>query len=143
MRTHQHQHHHRGTLIATTHFPRRRESVRLAREWIRWMYALTGGNDTAGEADTCALLVSELTTNAVEYAHGDTFAVTLWTSPLSVGVWDASPYAPELRAPRPDDEHGRGLLLVSALAARFEVTPDDGDGGGKLCRFWLDEERCR
>ncbi|MFE4665437.1 ATP-binding protein [Streptomyces sp. NPDC056716] len=127
------QDHEHGTIVASSVFPRSREAVRSARDWARRAYRLTGG----AQAETCALLVSELATNAVEYAEGDQFEVILWASPVSVGVRDGSPAVPELRQPGQDDEHGRGLLLVAALSSRFEVVPVAG--GGKVCRFWLDE----
>lgn len=70
------------------------------------------------------LIVSELVTNAVLHAPGETLMVGLALTPDAVWVFcvDQGPRAP--MEPRPgDDEHGRGLLLVSVLASRYTVTP--------------------
>ncbi|MFF0698551.1 ATP-binding protein [Streptomyces tendae] len=41
-----------------------------------------------------------------------------------IEVDDGSPCTPVLRCPGPDDESGRGLLLVQALAEAWGVSPD-------------------
>lgn len=72
------------------------------------------------------LIVSELATNAFLHAPND--HVTVGMILPSDGVWvfcaDQGPRQP-LKANRAetDDEHGRGLLLVDALASRYTVTP--------------------
>ncbi|AZM50877.1 hypothetical protein DMB38_20380 [Streptomyces sp. WAC 06738] len=129
------QHCKQGALVASTAFPRTRRAVGPARDWVR-VWCLEVGV-TEDRAETSALLLSELATNAVEYAEGDRFEVTLWSAPLSVEVRDGSPKKPERREPSDDeDEHGRGLVLVYALSSHFEVNETDD---GKSCRFWLGE----
>jgi len=80
-------------------------------------------------ADDLALIVSELTTNAVVHAPSDTICVqvTLNEHEAHVVVVDRGPH-PAFVAKQPDnDEHGRGLCLVEALADRF-VSMSAGDG---------------
>ncbi|MFC9325517.1 ATP-binding protein [Kitasatospora sp. NPDC057015] len=70
------------------------------------------------------LLVSELVTNAVRYGKTETTTVELIGTEdgtLIVTVEDANPTEPQPRAPGADDEGGRGLLLVDALAVRRGV----------------------
>lgn len=82
-------------------------------------------------SDTAALLVAELAANAVTHGRvpGRDFelAVTLLGGTLRVEVTDTRgecrPPDPGTArpAPRPLAENGRGLLLVGALADRWEV----------------------
>jgi adenylate kinase len=77
-------------------------------------------------ADTTELLVSELTTNAVQASRAlwqplpSPIHLWLWANRLGVviTVWDANPKPPVLREVGEDDEHGRGLMIVSALSGQ-------------------------
>ena len=75
--------------------------------------------------DVATLIVTELLTNAIEstWKHGGYTPVRLWMlgDKVSVSflVWDATSPAPVLGDATPDAEHGRGLDLVNALAARW------------------------
>lgn len=93
----------------------------LAREW-----------GLSHLVDDLAIITSELMTNAVEAATEtiDTYPVLLrlflvrgW---LIVETWDYSKDVPEVRHPDVDEESGRGLLIVAALAdsCGYDVTPD-------------------
>ncbi|MBK6015907.1 ATP-binding protein [Streptomyces sp. MBT53] len=76
--------------------------------------------------DDVALIVSELVTNAVTHAAGDTVtvAVVLTGDAVWVVVADRGPRTRfEARHADDDDEHGRGLFLVEALASRYEIRP--------------------
>ncbi len=67
--------------------------------------------------ETARLLVSELVTNAVQHGRSPVslhIHRSAWE--LTVEVTDAGVLPPRLRAPADDDESGRGLLLVDALA---------------------------
>ncbi|OKI24003.1 ATP-binding protein [Streptomyces sp. CB03911] len=67
------------------------------------------------------LLVSELVTNAVRYGKAETTAVELIGTEdgtVVLTVEDANPTEPQQREPEAEDEGGRGLLLVDALALR-------------------------
>lgn len=77
------------------------------------------------------LIVSELTTNAVTYTRSPeiTVEITLTDDEAVVSVGDHGPHR-QLFAQQaaPDAEHGRGLLIVEALASRWGQRKDD-DGG--------------
>lgn len=104
-------------------YRRDRRSVRLAREFAR--ETLTHWA-TAERGDDVLLCVSELATNALLHGVpvGRGFALSLSLHAdgiLRVEVHDSGPG--EVRAPEtsPESEHGRGLLLVAALADKWGV----------------------
>ncbi|AUH40825.1 ATP-binding protein [Streptomyces sp. CMB-StM0423] len=75
--------------------------------------------------DLAVLLVSELVTNSLRYASGP---VGLRLRPVGgpdagggvrVEVSDTLPVPPLLRTAAPDEEGGRGLLLVASVAVRW------------------------
>lgn len=69
--------------------------------------------------DDAAVIITELATNAVIHARTD-FTVTVSRRPggaIRVAVRDASLVPPRPRRPRPLENSGRGLGLVSAIAA--------------------------
>ncbi|MFE1839829.1 ATP-binding protein [Streptomyces sviceus] len=77
-------------------------------------------------AEDLKLIVSELTTNAVLHAPGEHMTVGLILTADSAWVFcaDQGPRRPLRPGPADrDHEHGRGLLLVDALASRCTVTP--------------------
>ncbi|GAA5061214.1 hypothetical protein GCM10023336_38510 [Streptomyces similanensis] len=77
-------------------------------------------------ADDVVLVVSELVANAVEHGQGTVGLRLRHTlEEARVEVTDGSPAPARLRAASPEDEHGRGLLLVSVLASAWGVS-DDG-----------------
>ncbi|MDJ0379731.1 ATP-binding protein [Streptomyces sp. G-G2] len=86
--------------------------------------------------DTAELLLSELVTNAVRHArapHGRDIGVRLarYDGLVRVEVSDAGPPAPLApRAADAQDERGRGLAIIAALAVRWGQCPR-GAGGGK------------
>ncbi|MEV0530054.1 ATP-binding protein [Streptomyces sp. NPDC050439] len=68
-------------------------------------------------------IVSELTSNAVTHTHSPqiTIEVTLTDDEAAVSVADSGPQRPlHIQQTTEDDEHGRGLLLVEALATWWE-----------------------
>jgi anti-sigma regulatory factor (Ser/Thr protein kinase) len=73
-------------------------------------------------AETAGLLVSELVTNAVNHATRPIGLRLLRTTTLQCEVSDDDPGAPVLHRPEPLDDAGRGLYLVSRLAARWGVS---------------------
>ena len=96
---------------------------------------LTGALDRwgcSGWAETATLLVSELVANAVVHGHGPIeLDVRADDDGLLVRIGDASPTLPETGHGQDDDglgEHGRGLVLVEALADSWGWTarPDSG-----------------
>ncbi|MFI5530604.1 PAS domain S-box protein [Kitasatospora sp. NPDC051853] len=86
-------------------------------------------------ADDARLLVSEVLTNAIKHARGPfALQVRRAAAELTVEVSDRSPHLPQPRLADPDDESGRGLLLVEALAASWGVRPTEE---GKTTWFTL------
>jgi anti-sigma regulatory factor (Ser/Thr protein kinase) len=70
------------------------------------------------------LLASELVTNVIRHAASPFTVIVRYDGNLvRVEVGDGSRALPEARSPGVDDETGRGLLLLEALAAGWGVTP--------------------
>jgi anti-sigma regulatory factor (Ser/Thr protein kinase) len=101
----------------------RRLAVRRMEEW---------GHPPASDLScTVALLVAELATNAVCHGRvpGRHFHLCLNFDArrclIRIEVSDAASERPPTSAsrPSPDDESGRGLLLVDVLASRWGATP--------------------
>ncbi|MGZ4592406.1 MAG: ATP-binding protein [Actinomycetes bacterium] len=93
-------------------------------------------------ADTAALLVTEVVTNAVLHAKGAGLSLTIdevMSDVMHVAVRDQSRQTPSRAARRPDEMQtgGRGLWLVEALASSWGWEPLRG---GK--RVWF-ELPCR
>lgn len=93
--------------------------------------------------DSTELIVSELVTNAVRYGTPPLRLRLLLDTTLTCEVHDGSTASPHLRHARTVDEGGRGLFIVSRLAAHWGARhgPDGkvlwteqdlpGSGGGK------------
>ncbi|MHA4816141.1 ATP-binding SpoIIE family protein phosphatase [Streptomyces aculeolatus] len=65
------------------------------------------------------IVVSELVTNVLTHARGTPRIRMIRNSRLTVEVSDDSSASPHLRHPRAQEEDGRGLLIVAALASRW------------------------
>jgi anti-sigma regulatory factor (Ser/Thr protein kinase) len=84
-------------------------------------------------ADDIELVVSELVTNAVRATKPPhdrglkTPVVQLWLASdlrcMLICVWDESPEMPVLLGAGPDDESGRGLMLVGSLCSEWGAYP--------------------
>lgn len=89
-------------------------------------------------SDITALLVSELVTNALRHATGPIGVRLVRPAHLSdvllVEVSDPLPEPPRERAPRPEDESGRGLQLVASSSRRWGTRPGES---GKTVWFEL------
>jgi anti-sigma regulatory factor (Ser/Thr protein kinase) len=73
-----------------------------------------------------ALVVSELVTNAVQRGDGEiTLDVVVETSGVHIAVEDGNLSTPAPADRLPDTEPGRGLMLVSKIAAQWGVRPGD------------------
>ncbi|MCP3819557.1 ATP-binding protein [Streptomyces sp. A3M-1-3] len=114
--------------------------VRAAREAVRTVLTAADRHDLA---DTALLLTSEAVTNAVNACASSncTTPVTLfagWADPhrLRVLVHDEAPGIPACRTPASDEEHGRGMQLISYGADAWGVCTH-GPGGGKATWFEL------
>jgi len=111
--------------------------ARLHTRQLLWEWQLTALSDSA------ELLVSEITTNAVQItqADGRTAPVRLWLladhARLLILIWDASPLPPVQVSTGDDAENGRGLLL-DTLSTRWDHFPHHS--GGKVTWALLDTE---
>ncbi|MBM9618791.1 ATP-binding protein [Streptomyces zhihengii] len=118
--------------------------ARLARRLAEVQFERWGLGHRSGLSRTAALIVGELAANAVTHGRvpGRDFELVLSRTPgavLRIEVSDArGELRPSTRPPVPDAlaESGRGLLLVDALADRWEVV--DRHPVGKTVRAELD-----
>nr|WP_079057392.1 ATP-binding protein [Streptomyces cellostaticus] len=80
---------------------------------------LTGWSVCADTCDTAALVISELVTNAIVHTVSSRVVCELHdhddTVRIAVHDEGCAPGEPHPSPQRPDEEHGRGLLLVDAL----------------------------
>jgi anti-sigma regulatory factor (Ser/Thr protein kinase) len=85
--------------------------------------------DQGGHADTAALLVSELVTNAIVHGRSAVqLRVAMLDSTIRVEVNDTSVQSPCLAPSCPSEPGGYGLPLVDSLADQwgYEVIPGQG-----------------
>ncbi|MGW4102711.1 ATP-binding protein [Streptomyces sp. NPDC004976] len=93
--------------------------VRVARRFTAAVLARWGIHGE--ESDAAVLIVSELTTNAVQHGGCDlTVALALVDGTLRIDVTDHGGPDPRPKPPEPD-ECGRGLGIVGHLADRTET----------------------
>ncbi|MEW2164723.1 PAS domain S-box protein [Streptomyces sp. NPDC007084] len=91
--------------------------------------------DCGPAADDARLLLSEVLTNAVQHAQGPIgLHLCRGATDLTVEISDHSPHLPQPRMAAEDEESGRGLILVRALAHNWGVRPTDQ---GKTTWFTL------
>ncbi|MFF0205694.1 PAS domain S-box protein [Streptomyces sp. NPDC005017] len=108
---------------ATTHLPAVAAAVGEARAFLT--KTLTDW-DCAHLVDDARLLVSEVLTNAIQHAQGPlNLHLRRNATEFTVEISDRSPQLPQPRPASLDDESGRGLLLVDALADGWGVRPND------------------
>jgi len=95
-------------------------------------------------ADSVELVVSELMTNAVRASTGPDgrprydgcmglprvgLRLSSDRAHILIEVWDQDPRLPAAKTADPDDESGRGLLLVEALCERWGCDTSPGRDG--------------
>jgi anti-sigma regulatory factor (Ser/Thr protein kinase) len=93
------------------------------------------------DAEIVRLLVSEVVTNAARVTppgHALDLTVQAEGDLVRVSVGDADSQRPVLRPATDEDESGRGMHLVAALASRWGVTDEPAGKGGKRVWFELD-----
>lgn len=121
-----------STQFTRHRYPRTPHSVGRSRGDLRAQLAVWGV--APDDVATAELVLSELVTNAVQHAGnppgrqvGLGFGLDAHRGVLRLEVADACTALPRPRsaelAPDPDSESGRGLLLVTALADDWGVTP--------------------
>ncbi|WP_416984496.1 ATP-binding protein [Streptomyces sp. T028] len=132
--------------VFTQRFSATPRGARLARHLALNQLHAWGVPYGTGASDDVALIVAELAANAVTHGRvpGRDFELrlSLVTGSVRVEVSDthtgSRPPGPgAVRALRPLDDAGRGLLLVDALAARWEVV-DREPPPGKTVRAEVD-----
>jgi anti-sigma regulatory factor (Ser/Thr protein kinase) len=106
--------------------PVRPTAAREARDWFK---ALTGSWADEAARDAATLLLSEVVTNAVRHACGETIdiTVTLTHGRLVTAVHDESPSPPTRRRGH-NLAGGWGLELMDLLSDRWGVDQHPGDG---------------
>ncbi|MGW3498533.1 PAS domain S-box protein [Streptomyces sp. NPDC001020] len=108
---------------AATDLPAVPESVPTGRDFLDRMLARW---DCPARRDDARLLLSEVLTNAVRHAQGPIGMHMCRTdTDLTVEISDNSPHLPQPRLAAEDEESGRGLVLVRALADDWGVRPTD------------------
>ena len=90
---------------------------------------------TSGLVSDAVLIVSEMVTNAI--IHGAPpieLRLRRGAGDVLVEVDDGASSVPRRLRPTPDDEHGRGVLLMAMLAERWGTRPLR-DGKSVWCRL--------
>lgn len=124
--------------------PRHARSVGRARTLFREQATSWKLPDDVTE--TAVLLLSELMTNAYRHAKVSP-GREIWArcaldaGRLRMSVMDANDTLPEPRTAALDEESGRGLTLVAALADEWGAAPREG-GIGKTVWYELECEPC-
>jgi CheY-like chemotaxis protein len=115
-------------------FPADLRSARTARRFVADVLEAWGFDDLQ---DSAALLVSELVTNAVVHAHSDVeLAVHLRPARVRVEVIDAAREHVRRRDAKDDEQSGRGMALIEAMAVAWGI---DSLLAGKS--VWFELER--
>ena len=111
-----------GTPAFTETFPRKRDAVCRARRLTR--LALKDWNLT-DLSDSAVLICSELVTNSVEHARGNSLRLTVTRRfrYVRISVVDLSRTLPSTQRAGASSEHGRGLIIVGALASEWDTDP--------------------
>lgn len=111
----------RQRLEPTIHAPREAREL-VAEACLEW--------GLPGSAIAAEVVASELVTNAVRHAGTDMeLRVTLRDQQLRVSVRDGEQRLARMQTPTEADDHGRGLLIVDAVANAWGNLPV---GGGKV-----------
>jgi anti-sigma regulatory factor (Ser/Thr protein kinase) len=101
-----------------------RYSAWMARYYVRAALRLHGLD---GYAEDVTMVTSELVTNAIIHTDAEVIGLELGRlhdpGALAIVVTDPSPNPPVRRDASDAAEHGRGLLMVEALSARWGWRP--------------------
>lgn len=96
--------------------------------------------------ESALLVVSELVTNAVKHTSSEDLvevSLEFHQAEVRVAVADSSPAIPRQRAAGADEESGRGLAIVEAIARRWGVEPVGTAAGKRVYAVLaLDPARC-
>ncbi|CAL9578961.1 hypothetical protein SUDANB120_05009 [Streptomyces sp. enrichment culture] len=120
------------------------EGASLARRKVMDEVSSWRRGAVTGELHGAETVAGELLANAVQHAGAGTASITarLHGDRLRFEVRDESPAVPRKCTVRPDSEHGRGLLIIAALADGHGI---EQDPSGKSCwaEFDLAAHRAR
>ncbi|MFJ2291058.1 ATP-binding protein [Streptomyces sp. NPDC087894] len=115
-------------------FSATRRGARLARLLAALQFVEWGLPRDSVDHDAVALVVAELAANAVLHGRvpGRDFALLLryddGQGVIRIELSDTHPAQPSRVSPAPDEDHGRGLIIVDALATRWGVSSRVGPG---------------
>lgn len=110
-----------GHQTASMELPHDTANVSMARRFVRDHCEQWGCVDLV---DAAELILSELVTNAFIHAESSCrIRVRYAADVLRLEVRDDGLGVPDPQAAHPDDEHGRGMLLISTLATAWGVEP--------------------
>ncbi|MFD1660025.1 ATP-binding protein [Streptomyces caeni] len=119
-------------------------SVSVARTYVADILAEWGLPRNSEVADTVRLIVSELTTNAVQHTFGQspTFTVDLALDRdelLRIGVTDSHPRFPKRLPAAVQQDNGRGMVIIRWLTAEYggKVSVRPTREGGKTVAIEL------
>ncbi|MFJ4837709.1 ATP-binding protein [Streptomyces sp. NPDC088746] len=122
------------TRLFVQRFSATRRGARLARLLAGLQLVEWGHPRGADDHDAVTIVVAELAANAVLHGRvpGRDFALLLrydaGRGVIRIEVSDTHWARPALVAPASDEDHGRGLILVDALATRWGVHDRLGPG---------------
>ncbi|MEV8225213.1 ATP-binding protein [Streptomyces sp. NPDC079167] len=122
------------TRLFLQRFSATRRGARLARLLAGLQLAEWGHPRGADDHDAVTIVVAELAANAVLHGRvpGRDFALSLRYDQalgvICIEVSDTHPARPVPVVPASDEDHGRGLILVDALATRWGVHDRVGPG---------------
>lgn len=141
----------------TQRFSATPRGARLARQLTLHQLRVWGIPYSSDAAEAVAVIVAELAANAVTHGRvpGRDFELRLSLPTGSIRI-EVSDTLTDSLPPKPGDvlpahaldEHGRGLVLVEAMASRWEVVARDGAPGKTVCAEvdlprWLSLSRSR
>lgn len=113
---------------AMLRLPPEQASAAAARRFVREVCTNWGCEHTLDEA---LVVVSELVTNAVVHAQSSCdLRISRRDGAVRIDVRDEGAGSPDPHVAAEEDEHGRGLFLISAMSRAWGVEPAD-DGVGK------------
>ncbi|WP_131765815.1 ATP-binding protein [Candidatus Protofrankia californiensis] len=125
-------------LTARFDLPANARAAGRARRLVNELLSTWGREE---DAEVARLLVSEVVTNAVRYTRSNDplhVQIVAQKDRVRIAVGDGSTTHPVLRPAHDDDESGRGMHLVAALASEWGVVDKPAhDSPGKHVWFEL------
>lgn len=117
-------------------FEARADTIGAIRSFVQDLLVRDGFADEA--IDAAVLCTSELATNALVHGDGELRVLVRLDDAAHVSVCDRNPGLPVPKRGAPEDDAGRGLLLVGLFADRWGSEPTED---GKRVWFEIDAQR--